>query len=285
MTSSLTTQVYPEAKHCACILHLQRNITTYFKNKHLSYLVGKAARAFQLNDFYKSFNEIKNLNTSCAEYLMAMGFDHWARAHFSGNRYNIMTSNTAETWNSVLREAREYPIVALVEFIRSKLMDWYAERRVVSLEGHGTLTPKVKHIIEANFEQSGGLQVSRINGDEYEVKEKNGASFHVNLLTKSCTCVAFQMLLIPCPHAISAAIKEKVRIESLVSEFYTKNTLAAGYAESIAPICAEVNTGSMSVDGQSDPLHIFPPACRRPPGRPRKSRILSTGEFQVTYFI
>lgn len=116
----------------------------HYKNKHLSYLVGKAARAFQLGEFYNAFNEIKIINASCAEYLMSMGFEHWARAHFSGNRYNIMTSNVAETWNSVLREAREYPIVALVEFIRSKLMDWYAERRNVTLEGNGRLTPRVK---------------------------------------------------------------------------------------------------------------------------------------------
>lgn len=33
-----------------------------------------------------------------------------------------MTCNIAENWNSVLREAREYPIMALVEYIRLKLM-------------------------------------------------------------------------------------------------------------------------------------------------------------------
>ncbi|KAH0872560.1 hypothetical protein HID58_069922, partial [Brassica napus] len=164
--------VYPAAKHCAFILHLQRNITTHFKNKHLSYLVGKAAKAFQLD------------------------------------------------------------------------------------------------IMEANFDQSGGLLVSRINNDEYEVKEKNGSSFYVNLDTKSCSCYSFQMLLIPCPHAIAAAIKEN-------------KTLAAGYAEDIVPIRSEVNTCGITIDGQNEPLQIFPPASRRPPGKPRKSRILSTGEIRM----
>ena len=244
-------------------------------------MVGKAARAFQLGEFYNAFNEIKNINGSCAEYLTSIGFEHWARAHFSGNRYNIMTSNVAETWNSVLREAREYPIVALVEFIRSKLMDWYAERRNVTLEGNGRLTPRVKDIIETNFDRSGGLIVSRINNDEYEVKEMNGSSFHINLVKKTCSCYSFQMLLIPCHHAIAAAIKDKVTIESLVSEFYTLKTLAAGYAEDIEPITDDVNNCGITVDGQQEPLLIFPPASRRPPGRPRKSRILSTGEMRV----
>lgn len=70
-----------------------------------------------MSEFYSTFHEIQHINSSCAEYLTEVGFEHWARAHFSGNRYNIMTSNVAETWNSVLKEAREYPIVALVEFI------------------------------------------------------------------------------------------------------------------------------------------------------------------------
>lgn len=84
--------------------------------------MGKAARAFKRSEFYTIFNEIKMINASCAEYLIGIGFEHWARAHFTGNRYNIMTSNVAETWNSVLREAREYPIMALLEHIRAKLM-------------------------------------------------------------------------------------------------------------------------------------------------------------------
>lgn len=143
----------------------------------------------------------------------------------------------------------------------------------------------MKDIIEANFDRSrsGGLLVSRINNDEYEVKEKNGSSFHVNLDTKACTCYSFQMLLIPCPHAIAAAIKDKVSIESLVSDFYTLKTLAAGYAEDIVPISSEVNNRGITIDGLNEPLQIFPPASRRPPGRPRKSRILLTGEIRVNY--
>ncbi|KAL0802869.1 hypothetical protein Bca101_058045 [Brassica carinata] len=34
-------KVYPNGCHCACILHLKRNMRTYFKDKHLGYLVGK----------------------------------------------------------------------------------------------------------------------------------------------------------------------------------------------------------------------------------------------------
>lgn len=55
---------------------------TYFKNKHLGYLVGKAARTFQLSEFNSAYNEIKKINSSYAEYLVGIGFKHWAHAHF-----------------------------------------------------------------------------------------------------------------------------------------------------------------------------------------------------------
>ena len=244
-------------------------------------LGGKAARAFQLSEFNTIFNEIKNINASCAEYLNGIGFQHWARAHFDGNRYNIMTSNVAETWNSVLREAREYPIVALVEYIRSKLMNWFAERRNVTGVGNGRLTARVNEILEGNFENSGGMLVRRINNVEFEVKDKVGSSYHVNLGGKNCSCFSFQKLLIPCSHAIASAINEKVRIESLVSEFYSLETLTSAYAEDIVPITTEteIREGISGKEGES--VIIFPPSSRRPPGRPRKSRILPTGEIRV----
>ncbi|CAN7105826.1 unnamed protein product [Brassica rapa subsp. narinosa] len=275
------SKVYPAEKHCACILHLKRNIQTYFKNKHLSYLVGKAAMAFQLSEFYTTFNEIKNINPTCAEYLLDIGLEHWARAHCSGNRYNLMTSNVAETWNSVLRNAREYPILHLVEYIRSKLMKWYAERHDVTQHPNLRLTPRVTSIVEENFEISGWMLVCQINAGEFDVKDKDGISYHVNLHTKSCSCFSFQTLLIPCPHAIAAAIKEKSSIESLVSDFYTIDTLVAAYAGNILPISSEVNPSIEGTEGESESIQICPPTNRRPPGRPRKSRILSTGEIRM----
>lgn len=263
------------------MLHLKRNIRTYFKNKHLCYLVGKAARAYRLSKFYTSFNEIKTINPSCADYLIGIGFEHWARSHFPGNQYNIMTSNVAESWNAVLREARELPIMPLLEYIRSKLMTWFAERRNVSKRERGRITPRVSEIVQANFEESGGLHVSTINNMEFDVKEKNGTSFHVNLNTKTCSCFSFQTLMIPCAHAIAAAITEKISVESLVSDIYSLDKLASAYTDVVYPITDAVCGTEQIVEGGTGNLKILPPVTKRPPGRPRKSRILSTGEIRV----
>ncbi|CAF2227280.1 unnamed protein product [Brassica rapa] len=160
-------------------------------------------------------------------------------------------------------------------------MTWFAERRNVISEGSGRLSPRVLQILEGNFEQSGGFFVSRITALEFDVKDKNEISFHVNLSTNLCSCFAFQSLKIPCSHAIAAVIKEKISVESLVSEFYNLEKLQSSYAEAVYPICDAAGDIELNVEEQCGNVTIFPPVTRRPPGKPRKNRILSTGEIRM----
>ena len=154
------------AKHCACLLHLQRNVQTIFKKKHLGYLLGRAARAYKVEDFYLHFNELKVADGACADYLIRVGLEHWARSHFDGARYNIMTSNLAESLNAALSEAREYPIVPLLEYIRSMMMGWFSSRRDAAANNVGALTPKVTGIVMRHFTDSIRYAVKHIINNE-----------------------------------------------------------------------------------------------------------------------
>ena len=62
-------------------------------------------------------------------YLLQVGVEKWARAHFERKRYDVMTTNISESLNNVLVNAREYPIEALIEHFRSLLQRWFYERR------------------------------------------------------------------------------------------------------------------------------------------------------------
>ena len=46
-----------------------------------------------------------------------------------GQRYNMMTSNIAESLNSKFKEAQKLPITALVDHVREVLQQWFVERR------------------------------------------------------------------------------------------------------------------------------------------------------------
>ncbi|WZZ52813.1 hypothetical protein YC2023_052920 [Brassica napus] len=269
-------KVYPDAGHCICIVHLKRNIRTNFKGRHLPYLVAKAARSYRLEDFYKTFNETKEMDAGCAKYLLDIGFEHWARSHFPGDRFDIMTSNLAESWNAVLNEAREYSVIRLVDYVRGKLTEWFASRRTSANRNNNALSPRVLGIVTRNFEMTGGYEVTNIADGEFEVRDKKGGSFHVKLANKTCSCFAFQMLCIPCPHAIAAALQSGVLVETLVMEAYNVSMLRGAYQERIVPV------GDYSGFPENDAIfngrRLSPPATRRPPGRPKKHRFFSRGE-------
>ena len=119
-----------------------------------------AARAFTVQEFNKKFIEIQKINPTCAAYLVDIGIysiiyypsvlircqmcitysiystalENWTRAHFKGQRYNIMDSNIAESWNNVIKEAREYPLITMFEYIRTTVMSWLALRRAKQIE-------------------------------------------------------------------------------------------------------------------------------------------------------
>ncbi|XP_062103875.1 uncharacterized protein LOC133814992 [Humulus lupulus] len=62
--------------------------------------------------------------------------------------------------------------------------------------------------------------------------ELNG---EVNLLNKTCTCGVFQLIGIPCVHALSGSLKRGVSFYSLCSDYYKIETWRSSYTESIYP--------------------------------------------------
>ncbi|XP_010445438.1 PREDICTED: uncharacterized protein LOC104728107 [Camelina sativa] len=68
--------VYPQAFHGACAVHIVRNVRAKFHGEGISNLMGKAARAFNFGDFDDSFKEIALRNKKCAAYLDAIPREH-----------------------------------------------------------------------------------------------------------------------------------------------------------------------------------------------------------------
>ena len=72
---------------------------------------------------------IDSMNPQAGAYLRDVDFHRWSRAYFPGHRYNIMTTNIAESFNALVRHARGLPITMLLEFIRGTMQRWFYERR------------------------------------------------------------------------------------------------------------------------------------------------------------
>ncbi|KAL7213210.1 hypothetical protein ACSBR2_015836 [Camellia fascicularis] len=167
-----------------------------------------------------------------------------------------MCSNAAESFNSWVREAFNLPIIRMVDSIRAKLMRQMVKHRLAAQTWTGTICPKMESRLEKAFNEGRSWKVSQSNANVYEVHSfpsLNG---------------------FPCAHAMVAIWKSGRDLNTLVELYFHVGEYRSTYAANISPM--------PTVEQLPFNLHdyiIYPPAVKRPLGRPKKKRILSKEEL------
>lgn len=103
-------------------------INIRLKGKEAFGLVKKAANAFRQVDFQTTFYQEEMMNLALHAYLETVDVQLWTHVHFLGDRYNLLTSNIAESMNNVVSHARSFPITQLLQEIRSMMTRWFSDR-------------------------------------------------------------------------------------------------------------------------------------------------------------
>ncbi|KAL0702306.1 hypothetical protein Bca4012_058428 [Brassica carinata] len=247
-------QWYPLSHHGCCLVHLQRNVDAKFKKRNQKQMVGRAAEIFKVSHFKRLYTEIKLTDKRCWDYLEKIDPRHWTRSHFEGERYNPMSSNIDESLNKALVPA----IMALFEFIRRMISRWFVSRQRKISKMSGEIPPAVDEWMENNLEDPTGF----------------GSS--VNLETRSCTCLEFQKVGIPCRHAIVAAMFRDLQHSEFVADAYLKKT----WNETTKGVTLPVpDPQDLFIPSEVSDLIMLPPKTKRPPGRPPTKRKRSAGEI------
>ncbi|XP_075103099.1 uncharacterized protein LOC142177693 [Nicotiana tabacum] len=122
-------KVYPESHHGICIYHLEQNLKRRKVKSEVIKLFQSAARVYRRKEFDIYMSDIANVDKKTYDYLMEEPSERWARSCSPRRRYDMLTTNIVESMNSVLLEARELPILRMMDFIQVKLQDWFYERR------------------------------------------------------------------------------------------------------------------------------------------------------------
>lgn len=162
-------KVYPSAHHGICTYHLLKNVTGEPGGRKVRRLVKTASKAYTRAEFNVIFAEIRRQNKAMGVYLEKANALMWSRAYFPGDKYDITTSNSAESINSVFRKPCELPIVSLIEAIRNTLTRWFFERRESGAKLTSSLTPRVEKEIEKRCGLSSTFDVQPINQYEFQV--------------------------------------------------------------------------------------------------------------------
>ena len=81
-------------------------------------------------------------------------------------------------------------------------------------------TPKLYELLDKFKKWSGGCYASYAGYNEFEVTTVNGSKFVVNLEMKECGCRRWNMIGIPCHHAIFCINKLRYNVEDYVHNCY-----------------------------------------------------------------
>ncbi|XP_009774527.1 protein FAR1-RELATED SEQUENCE 4-like [Nicotiana sylvestris] len=124
MNESIThgiTNVYPESHHEICINHLEQNLKRRKVKIEVIKLFQSAARVYKRKEFNLYVSDITKFDMETFDYLMEEPPEKWARSCSPRRRYVMLTTNIVESMNSVPLEARELPILRMMDFIQVKL--------------------------------------------------------------------------------------------------------------------------------------------------------------------
>ncbi|RVW49607.1 hypothetical protein CK203_076732 [Vitis vinifera] len=233
-------KVFPHARHGVCTYHVGQNLKTKFKNPAIHKLFHDAAHAYRVSEFNFIFGQLEMIDPRAARYLMDIGVDRWARSYSIGKRYNIMTTGIVESLNAVLKNARDLPVLQLVEELRNLLQKWFVTRQQQAMSMSTELTMWADGELRSRYNMPATYLVEPINSKECNVNYA-GISAQVNLDTRSCKCRQFDLYHIPCAHAIAACRFYNISCYTLCSKYFTTKTLLSSYSECIHPTGNEID--------------------------------------------
>ncbi|KAK2418781.1 hypothetical protein QL285_040946 [Trifolium repens] len=232
-----------------------------------------------LLEFYRM--EIGRENPEAGRWVDNIPRRQWTQAFDDGLRWGHMTTNLAESMNSVLKGTRNLPITALVKSTYFKLVDLFVQRGKqwnAILNSGQTYTEKCMKIINEGVQKSRSHRVTNFDRQSltFSVQEtvnhnegRPMRDFMVDLLNKCCDCGRFQALHIPCSHVIAACSSVRQSYQVYISEVYQVSTVFNVYNEPFQVIRNEDFWPSF----QGITLYANEEMRRTKRGRPSSTRI------------
>ncbi|XP_048611751.1 uncharacterized protein LOC106373972 [Brassica napus] len=236
-----------------------------------------SSKAYRVVDFQKRFKAVCNISPAIGKYLRDADVTKWARCQFQGYRYDIRTTNPAESINSALRSPREYPVIPLLDSIKEMLTRWFFERRTRSRKHTKPLTIAIEKKIDRRINKGKMFLVQPVNVHHFLVRGDT-IDCLVDLDRRTCSCGKYDLLKIPCRHAIKAGLTVGRAPSSLTDFMFTTSNWRTAYEETINPI--GVPEDSWVVPDTVRNASVLAPESRRGAGRRRK-RMYETVEDKL----
>ncbi|XP_038874891.1 uncharacterized protein LOC120067395 [Benincasa hispida] len=134
-----------------------------------------------------------------------------------------MTTNIVEYLNLVLKDARELPITKLLEHIHEWLHGWFYIHRTNVVSDYAFDILKVEELKSRTY------RVFPVDMHVFNVDDGRLGGL-VDLHARTCSCMEFNCLEIPCSYAIVAAALWHINVQTLCAKWFTVECVLAPYA-------------------------------------------------------
>ncbi|XP_073147584.1 uncharacterized protein [Henckelia pumila] len=190
----------------------------------------------------------------------------WSRSHFSMYpRCDILLNNICESFNSLILDEREKPIIQLLEGIRNLLMTRMQINREKAAKWVGPICPNIKNMLDKIILKA--AECIPMRSDEWHFQVMGPFDQHtVDLWERTCSCRRMDLTGIPCKHAVSSIWSRKETPETYVHPCYSVNSYLSCYENTI------YGTNSSELWPSSNNIAPLPPTYAELIGRPKKLR-------------
>ncbi|XP_042519195.1 uncharacterized protein LOC122092973 [Macadamia integrifolia] len=219
-------------------------------------------------------NSIKEIKENAYLYLNENPSRMWSRHAFDvGARSDHITNNMTESFNHWIGDLRSKPILTLVDHLRVKIMGWLHRRYEKATMWEGKVTPKV--MVKLNkVQQEARYCRCQLGGEgQFEVLDRFGNRFVVNLNHYRCDCRVWESIGIPCLHAATSISYIRGELVNYCDPFFNIEKYLDTYKEMIHPL---PDLAVLKDDAPNE--RVLPPNLKRLPGRPHKIRKREAGE-------
>ncbi|OAY73477.1 hypothetical protein ACMD2_26327 [Ananas comosus] len=261
------SDVFPDAAHGYCIYHLSTNLPHAPKNTPAWRRFWAAARAYTVAEFNEHMEKMKELNPEQYKYVVKLPRHRWATHCFLGRRYSMLTSNCAETINSVIRHLKGLPITYLVEETRKKTACYFYQRKNNGKNITSVVTPYAEKILGSSRETSRFYTLNPSNDVLFQVITADRTDV-VDLSKKTCSYKRWDIDGIPCNHAMATISFRLKDPYDFVEDWFMTSTYRATYNDCVPPTRGKEQWPAIP----SNVVPPRPPNVRIQPGRRKVSR-------------
>lgn len=259
--------VLPNAEHRVCSRHVYGIWKKKFGDLDYKPFFWKVAYSYTKGEYKLHMDELLLYDREAYDALLAAEPEHWCRAFFSktGRSANVC-NNLSESFNQTIKKAREFLLINMLETIRRQAMMRISRRFKRADKCIMQFPQRIAYVLEINRKNSKDCQIMVSSDNLYEVLVHD-LSHEVSLRMGTCACGRWDLVGIPCNHAICVINDIRRKPEEYVVNYYKTPVWIDTYRDNIKPVNGELywnKTGKGT---------IGVPGFRKMPGRPKKKRI------------